>query len=129
MVKPWALISEVGGEQGYLEELADLVKQHFRIVCYRELLHDPQLYAPKIEAMFVWKFSPAAEPTLLQTLPNLKVIASGGVGVDHLNLPFIASLGVKVANTPGVVSAATADIAMALLLSSARKILEGKIVA
>ncbi|KAM4630600.1 putative 2-ketogluconate reductase [Polymixia lowei] len=122
--KPWALISELGGEHGYLEELADLVKQHFRIICYSDLLNNPRIHA-KIQAMFIWKFSPAAEPSLLRSLPSLKVIANGGMGVDHLDLPFIASLGVKVANTPGVVSDATADISMALLLASARKILEG----
>uniref|UniRef100_A0A667XAC7 Glyoxylate reductase/hydroxypyruvate reductase n=1 Tax=Myripristis murdjan TaxID=586833 RepID=A0A667XAC7_9TELE len=66
--------------------------------------------------------SPAAEPSLLRLLPSLKVIASGGVGIDHLDLLFIASLGVKVTNTPGVVSDATADIGMGLLLASARKI-------
>ncbi|XP_071378213.1 probable 2-ketogluconate reductase [Centroberyx affinis] len=123
--KPWALISEVGGEHGYQEELVDLVKQHFRIVCYRELLQNPPLHAPKIQAMFMWNYHPAAEPSLLRLLPSLKVIANGGVGIDHLDVPFIASLGVKVANTPGVVSDATADMAMALLLASARTVLQG----
>uniref|UniRef100_A0A3Q0T8Y1 Glyoxylate reductase/hydroxypyruvate reductase n=1 Tax=Amphilophus citrinellus TaxID=61819 RepID=A0A3Q0T8Y1_AMPCI len=63
----------------------------------------------------------------LLLLPSLKVVASGGMGTDHLDVPFINSLGVKVANTPGVVSDSTADLAMGLLLASARKILEGEI--
>ncbi|XP_036410928.1 glyoxylate/hydroxypyruvate reductase B-like [Megalops cyprinoides] len=125
MEKPWALISEVGGDNGYLEELAAIVKERFRTVCHRELLQNRELYADKIQALFIWKYCPAPEPTLLRSLPALKVIASGGVGTDHLDLPLIASLGVKVANTPCVVSDATADIAMALLLASARKIVEG----
>ncbi|XP_026231602.1 probable 2-ketogluconate reductase isoform X2 [Anabas testudineus] len=73
----------------------------------------------------MWKYYPAAEPSLLRLLPSLKVVCSGGVGIDHLDVPFINSLGVKVANTPGVVSDSTADLAMGLLLASARKILEG----
>ncbi|XP_049458405.1 probable 2-ketogluconate reductase isoform X2 [Epinephelus fuscoguttatus] len=65
------------------------------------------------------------QPQLLSLLPSLKVVANGGVGIDHLDVPYISSLGVKVTNTPGVVSDATADMAMGLLLASARKIVEG----
>uniref|UniRef100_A0A3B3YNQ8 Glyoxylate reductase/hydroxypyruvate reductase n=1 Tax=Poecilia mexicana TaxID=48701 RepID=A0A3B3YNQ8_9TELE len=63
----------------------------------------------------------------LYCLPSLKVIANGGVGIDHLDVPYINSFGVKVTNTPGVVSDATADMAMALLLASARTVIEGEI--
>ncbi|XP_040913595.1 probable 2-ketogluconate reductase [Toxotes jaculatrix] len=122
--KPWALVSEVGGEFGYLEELADILKQHFQLVHCREFLQNPALHGPKIQALFSWKYCPAAEPALLRLLPSLKVVASGGVGIDHLDVPFINSLGVKVANTPHVVSNSTADLAIGLLLASARKILE-----
>ncbi|XP_022603112.1 uncharacterized protein LOC111223297 isoform X2 [Seriola dumerili] len=122
--KPWALISEVG-EQGYLEKVTDIMKQHFQIICYRDFLQNSALHGPKIKAMFVWNACPAAKPSLLSSLPSLKVVANGGVGIDHLDVPYITSLGVKVTNTPGVVSDATADIAMGLLLASARKIVEG----
>ena len=124
--KPWALISEVG-EQGYLEEVTDVMKQHFHIVCHRDFSQNPQLYGDKIQAMFVWNCEPAAEPSLLTALPSLKVVANGGVGINHLDVPYISSLGVKVTNTPGVVSDATADMAMALLLASARKVVEGEV--
>lgn len=122
--KPWALISEVG-EQGYIEDVTDIMTQHFQIISHRDFLQNPQLHAPKIQAMFVWNACPAAKPSLLTSLPALKVVANGGVGIDHLDVPYITSLGVKVTNTPGVVSDATADIAMGLLLASARKIVEG----
>ncbi|KAM8854776.1 putative 2-ketogluconate reductase [Spinachia spinachia] len=123
--KTWALVSELGGEFGYLEELSDILKQHFHLVSHGELLGNPALHGPKIQVLFIWKYFPAAEPSLLRLLPSLKVVASGGVGIDHLDVPFINSLGVKVANTPGVVSNASADLAMGLLLASARKVLEG----
>ncbi|XP_044027176.1 probable 2-ketogluconate reductase isoform X1 [Siniperca chuatsi] len=122
--KPWALISEVG-EQGYLEEVTDIMKQHFQIICHKDFLQNPRLHGPKIQVMFLWNACPAAEPSLLSLLPSLKVVANGGVGIDHLDVPYISSLGVKVTNTPGVVSVATADLAMGLLLASARKIVEG----
>ncbi|XP_034418036.1 glyoxylate/hydroxypyruvate reductase B-like [Cyclopterus lumpus] len=123
--KRWALISEVGGDTGYLEELADVLKRHFHLICLREFLQNPALHGPKVQVLFIWKFLPEAEPSLLRSLPALLLVASGGVGVDHLDVPFINGLGVKVANTPGVVSDSTADHAMALLLASARKILDG----
>lgn len=123
--KPWALVSEVGGEYGYLEELVDIIRQHFHILCYNDFMENPAAHASKIQVIFCWKYFPAAEPSLLRLLPSLKIFVSGGVGIDHLDVPFINSLGVKVSNTPGVVSAATADMAMALLLASARQVLDG----
>ncbi|KAE8281872.1 Glyoxylate reductase/hydroxypyruvate reductase [Larimichthys crocea] len=85
-----------------------------------------ELHGPKIQAMFVWNAFPEAEPALLGSLPSLKVVANGGVGIDHLDVPYINSLGVKVTNTPDVVTDATADMALGLLLASARKIVEGE---
>lgn len=126
--KPWALFSEVG-EEGYLEEMADIMKQRFHIICHNDFKQNPQLHGPKIQALFVWNAFPVVEPSLLSLLPSLKVVANGGVGIDHLDVPYINSLGVKVTNTPGVVSNATADIGMALLLASARKVVEGHQVA
>ncbi|XP_013864749.1 probable 2-ketogluconate reductase isoform X2 [Austrofundulus limnaeus] len=125
--KAWALISEVGGD-GYVAEVVDIMKQHFHIICLEDFLRNPALHGPKIQVLFMWNYCPAAEPSLLKSLPSLKVVANGGVGVDHLDVPLINSFGVKVANTPGVVSDATADIAMALLLASARKVVEGHMV-
>lgn len=124
--KPWALISEVG-EQGFLEEVTDIMKQRFNIICHKDFLQNPGLHGPKIQAMFLWNACPAVEPSLLSSLPSLKVVANGGVGIDHLDVPYITSQGVKVANTPGVVSDATADMGMALLLASARKVVEGEV--
>ncbi|XP_074543143.1 glyoxylate/hydroxypyruvate reductase B [Halichoeres trimaculatus] len=122
--KPWALFSEVG-ENGYIEEATDIMKQHFNIICLKDFLQNSQLYGPKIQALFLWSAFPSTEPSFLKLLPSLKVVANCGVGIDHLDVPYINSLGVKVTNTPGVVSNATADIAMALLLASARKVVQG----
>ncbi|XP_034401636.1 probable 2-ketogluconate reductase [Cyclopterus lumpus] len=126
--KPWALISEVG-DQGYIEEVTDILEQHFHIICHKDFLQNSLVHGPKIQAILMWNTLPAAKPSLLSLLPSLKVVASGGAGIDHLDVPYIASLGVKVTNTPGVVSDATADIAMGLLLASARRIVEGHLIA
>ncbi|XP_029976021.1 uncharacterized protein LOC115409156 [Salarias fasciatus] len=122
--KPWALFSEVG-ENGYLEDVVCIMEKHFQLVCHKDFLQNPTLHAPKIQAVFVWNALPEVEPSLLRLLPSLKVVANGGVGIDHLDVAYISSLGVKVTNTPDVVNNATADMAMGLLLASARKIVEG----
>ncbi|XP_061674778.1 probable 2-ketogluconate reductase isoform X2 [Syngnathoides biaculeatus] len=122
--KPWALISEVG-EQGILEQAMDILRQNFRIVNHMDFLKDPGLYGPKIQALMMWMALPEPTPALLASLPALKVIASGGAGYDHLDVGYLTRTGLKVANTPGVVSDCTADMAMALLLGSARDIVEG----
>ncbi len=51
---------------------------------------------------------------------RVKIIANYSVGVDHCNLPALQSRGITVTNTPDVLSDATAEIAMLLLLGAAR---------
>lgn len=79
-----------------------------------------------INIVFVWGVTLKVDRGLMQSLPNLKVVVNGGVGVNHLDIPMINSFGVKVCNTPHVVDNATADIGMGLMLASARKIVEGR---
>ncbi|AWP13566.1 putative glyoxylate reductase/hydroxypyruvate reductase-like [Scophthalmus maximus] len=104
--------------------LTDIVKQHFQITYRTELLQDPKLHGPEIQAMFTRSCCPTVDSSLLSLLPSLKVVSNGGAGVDHLDVPFITGQGVKVTNTPGAVSGSAADVAMLLLLASARKIVE-----
>lgn len=60
----------------------------------------------------------------LELLPNLRVIANYGVGYNGIDVEACARRGVGVANTPGVVDGATADLAMALLLCARRRVVE-----
>lgn len=57
--------------------------------------------------------------------PRLKIIANHSVGVDHCDLDALRSHGIVVTNTPDVLSDATAEIAMLLLLGAARRAAEG----
>ena len=56
---------------------------------------------------------------------QLKLIASFGTGVDHIDLAAAKSRGITVTNTPGVLTEDTADMAMALMLAVPRRIAEG----
>jgi glyoxylate reductase len=63
---------------------------------------------------------------LAQAGPNLKLIASFGTGVDHIDLATARQRAITVTNTPGVLTEDTADMTMALILAVARRIAEGE---
>jgi lactate dehydrogenase-like 2-hydroxyacid dehydrogenase len=58
--------------------------------------------------------------------PKLKVLASVSVGTDHIDLAAAREKGLRVTNTPDVVTEATADVALLLLLAAARRASEGE---
>ncbi|MFK7804618.1 MAG: 2-hydroxyacid dehydrogenase [Anaerolineae bacterium] len=60
------------------------------------------------------------DSALLQSAPNLKVVSQMAVGVDNIDLEACRVRGIPVGNTPGVLVDATADVAMTLLLATAR---------
>lgn len=60
-----------------------------------------------------------------QSGPQLRLIASFGTGVDHIDLKAARKKGITVTNTPGVLSEDTADVAMALILAVPRRIVQG----
>ena len=58
--------------------------------------------------------------------PNLRLIASFGTGVDHIDLASARSRGITITNTPGVLTEDTADMTMALILAVPRRVIEGE---
>jgi glyoxylate reductase len=58
--------------------------------------------------------------------PALKLIASFGTGVDHVDLAAAQQRGIFVTNTPGVLTEDTADMTMALILAVSRRLAEGE---
>ena len=67
----------------------------------------------------------ANEAVPLELLSDLRVVANYGVGYDRIDLAECARRGVVVTNTPGVLDAATADLAFALALAARRRVVEG----
>ncbi|WP_068115761.1 2-hydroxyacid dehydrogenase [Tropicimonas marinistellae] len=57
--------------------------------------------------------------------PRLKIVANHSVGVDHCDLPALRARGIAVTNTPDVLSDATAELAMMLMLCAARRAVTG----
>jgi glyoxylate reductase len=62
---------------------------------------------------------------LLDACPRLRAVANLAVGTDNIDLDAAAERGVPVGNTPGVLTDATADLALALLLALTRRLPEG----
>ena len=58
--------------------------------------------------------------------PRARMLANFGVGYNHIDVAAAKAAGVVVTNTPGAVTDATADIALALILMTARRLGEGE---
>jgi gluconate 2-dehydrogenase len=71
----------------------------------------------------VTPFEPVAASDLAGCT-NLRSIITISAGYNHIDVAACTAQGIKVANTPGAVAAATADLAFALMLAASRRVLE-----
>jgi glyoxylate reductase len=78
---------------------------------------------PGVEALAV--VSETVDERSLERLPDLRLVANYGAGYDGIDVEACRRRGVAVTNTPGVLDAATADLAFALILATRRRIVEG----
>ncbi len=77
------------------------------------------------DALFVVTSDRVDEP-LLAACPSLRMVATGSVGFNHVDLAACGRRGVVVTNTPDVLTDATADMAWALLMATARRVTESE---
>jgi glyoxylate reductase len=61
---------------------------------------------------------------LLELFPSLRLVANYGAGYDDIDVAACAARGVAVTNTPGVLDSATADLTLALILATRRRVVE-----
>lgn len=64
------------------------------------------------------------DAALLDACPNLRVVSSMSVGVDHVEVPALNARRIPLGYTPGVLVETTADLAFALMLAAARRVVE-----
>src|SRR5512144_496046 len=62
---------------------------------------------------------------VLASNPNLRIVANHAVGYNNVDLDAARELGIVITNTPGVLTDATADLTMALMLAVMRRVIEG----
>jgi len=80
---------------------------------------------PSAEALVVL----LSEPITLADLdlaPHLRVIGTYSVGTNHLPQEACRERGIRIVNTPGVLTESTADLALTLLLALTRRVAEGE---
>jgi glyoxylate reductase len=63
---------------------------------------------------------------LLEHAPKLRVVSQMAVGYDNIDVSACIARGISVGNTPGVLTETTADLAFALLLATARRLVEAE---
>jgi D-3-phosphoglycerate dehydrogenase len=104
-------------------DMAELAR-HFELHVLADADH-PEVWlknvAPRIRALAT-NGEAGASAALIDALPNLEIIASYGVGVDAIDLAHAARRGIRVTNTPDVLTEDVADMGMALMLAVARDI-------
>lgn len=79
-----------------------------------------EIERPDVEALIV-----ANEPVPFELLPSLRLVADFSVGYDRIDVEACRERGIAVVNTPGVLDAATAELALALMLATRRRLVEG----
>ncbi|KAA0217076.1 MAG: D-glycerate dehydrogenase [Lautropia sp.] len=77
------------------------------------------------DALFVTAID-RVDRELLEACPRVRIVATGSVGYNHVDLAACAERGVAVTNTPDVLTEATADLAWTLLMATARRVCESE---
>jgi len=77
------------------------------------------------DALFVVT-SDRVDDALLAAAPRVRIVATGSVGFNHVDLAACKARGVAVTNTPDVLTEATADMGWALLMAAARRVCESE---
>ncbi|MCE5244108.1 MAG: D-glycerate dehydrogenase [Desulfobacteraceae bacterium] len=110
------------------DEVVSLIRQEHRVEMNGELRpmeREKLLRGLEGKDGLLCSITDRIDGELLDRAPGLKIIANYGVGFDHIDLEAVTRKGIPVTNTPGVLTDATADIAFALILATARRMVEG----
>src|SRR6478752_9387961 len=82
--------------------------------------------AKNVDALLITLNEKCRKDVIDKMPENIKCISTFSIGFDHIDLDACKARGIKVGNAPHGVTAATAEIAMLLLLGSARRASEGE---
>ncbi len=107
-----------------LEVALDRDYEVYRIAGRADIAAVPAAVRSRIRAI-VTGGSTGAAPELIEALPALEIITVNGVGTDAVDLPHAKAHGVRVTNTPGVLTDDVADMALGLILATLRRLCVG----
>ncbi|GAB5453239.1 MAG: 2-hydroxyacid dehydrogenase [Halioglobus sp.] len=103
------------------------LEQHFEVVDFAEI-EDQDAFFSEHGARFRALATSIVAPTgdeIFSRLPNLEMVASFGVGLEHLDLDAARARGLKVSYTPDVLTDDVADLALLMMESHARGLVSG----
>jgi gluconate 2-dehydrogenase len=124
MAKPALLVT-----RKVFPEVLELLAPHFEIAANQ----DDTPWTPEAlrerardrDALYVVT-SDRVDADLLAAAPRVRIVATGSVGYNHVDLVACRDRDIAVTNTPDVLTEATADMAWALLMATARRICESE---
>lgn len=103
------------------ERVIELVKENFRTVMFDRA--DPALVTPEVAAQVrgLAALCPVGG-AFIDALPNLEIVAGGGVGYDTIDVARCVARGIVITNTPDVLTDEVADAAVGLLINTVREL-------
>mgnify|MGYP000235856869 CR=1 FL=1 len=114
-------------------KLTDAALERLRALCEEVDMHDRFEPMERTELLrriheadgILCSIADRIDREVFERAPRLRVAANYGVGFDHIDVAEASARGIVVTNTPGVLTDATADLAFALILAVARRVVEG----
>jgi glyoxylate reductase len=95
-----------------------------RVMGYRPNEHELAAEVAEADALITLVSDPVTA-AVIAAAPKLRIVANYAVGVNNIDRAAAAARGILVTHTPGVLTDATADLTIALVLALARRIVEG----
>ncbi|XP_076243900.1 glyoxylate reductase/hydroxypyruvate reductase-like [Calliopsis andreniformis] len=106
----------------------NLLKEHCDIILWEKPEPIPKSVLlskiKNVDAVYCLLTDKIDDEVLNAAGPQLKIVATMSVGVDHLDLKALKSRNIRVGYTPGILTNATAELTMALLLATSRRLIE-----
>lgn len=109
------------------QEAVDLISKYAEVDAWEEEHPIPReeflRRIADVDGILQWGGDPI-DGQAMDAAPKLKVIANVSVGYNNIDVEAATQRGIRVSNTPGVVTGSTADLAFALMLAISRRLIE-----
>lgn len=98
------------------------LNEHFAVQPLPADISPTKVPNPEDVVAIAWKGHGALGVEIMESFPNLRIIANYGVGYDSIDVAAAKARGIKVTNTPDVLTGEVADLAVGMLIAHARQI-------
>ncbi len=109
------------------DEAIAIIREHFEVEGNQDDIRlSPEILIKKLQGKTgaIILLTERIDEEVLSHCPDLKIVSNVAVGYDNIDVDACTRRGVMVTNTPGVLDDTTADFAWALMLATARRVVE-----